>query len=366
VARNHGQRAADAFAQRIDPKLESLARSIRARINAGVPVDKAVDDAVRQAGLKRILTEDLMKQVEGLLKQMEVPVDTGPAFRVSWLNRTWPGENMVLSDRVNNLTRMTDIKESITTSMRAGESWRDLAMKLSEQDLQKADLAQHARDLVDAARRATNDPETVQAYRNAVHNSMRQIERLAQNGAPTQKLKNAYKELINVSEKTSGEALDDAINRVAREKMRYNADRIARTEMAKAYSQGEYAEALDDDQVIGMGYDLSDRHPKPDICDFHTSVDLFGLGPGRYPLSAMPPYPFHPHCLCTLYKVFSGDASAMNPKAAVKYLQGLPVDKRKFLLGVDGAKDFQHNPSSWSANLTNYGGHKSIADLVRI
>lgn len=366
MARNPGERAADSFTARIDPVFEKLARSIRARINAGVPVNQAVDEAVKKAGIENILTDNLLKKVQGLLKQMDAPIDASPAFRASWLNRTWPGDNMTLSVRVNKLSRMDDIKASITADMRAGESWKQIAWNMSEQNLQKADLAAHSKQLVDAARRMTDDPETIAAYRDAVRNSMKQIDRLAQNGAPTRMLKNAYKEIINVSEKTAGNELDNAIDRLAREKMRYNADRIARTEMAKAYSQGEYSEAVNDEDVIGMGYDLSDRHPKTDICDFHTSVDLFGLGEGRYPLSNLPPYPFHPHCLCTMYKISSGDVGSMNPKAAERYIKSLPVDERRALLGVDGAKDFQRNPESWSANLTGYDGHKSIQELMAI
>lgn len=364
MARNPGQRAADRFTERIDPALERLARSIRSRIARGVKPEKAVNDAVNEFGLKRILTEELLKDVQGLLKKLDAPTDAGPAFRKTWLNETWAGEDLTLSRRVASLARAEDIKQSISASMRAGKSWTDLSRDLSERDLVKADLSSHSRQLVDAARRVTKDPKTIQEYKAAIQRSIRQVDRLAQNDAPTRALKAAYQEVIDISQKTSGRALDEAIERAALEKMRYNADRIARTEMAKAYSQGEYAEALDDDQVIGMGYDLSDRHPKTDICDFHTSVDLFGLGKGRYPLTDLPPYPFHPSCMCTIYKVFSGDIGKMDPGAAVKYLKGLPADERAALLGVDGEKDFRRNASSWSKNLTNYKGHEAIEDLI--
>jgi hypothetical protein len=259
---------------------------------------------------------------------------------------------------------MEDIKASLSRDMRAGKAWNQVALSIADKDLTKADLAQHVTRLVEAARRAGNDPSSIREYRAAVESSMRQIERLAKAGAPNTKLKAQYKEVVAISRSGSDEALQRSIDWLTTEKMRYNADRIARTEMAKAYSQGEYMEAQADDQVIGMGYDLSDRHPRPDICDFHTHVDLFGLGPGRYPLSHLPPYPFHPNCMCTIYKVFSGDISAMDSAAAVKYLKSLPLDKRREILGIEGEQEFRRAAGSWKSNLPNFEGYKDIGDLI--
>ncbi len=45
-------------------------------------------------------------------------------------------------------------------------------------------------------------------------------------------------------------------------------------------------------------WNLSPRHPAVDICDDYAKRDDYGLGPGVYPPSRVPPHPPHPHCIC--------------------------------------------------------------------
>ena len=58
--------------------------------------------------------------------------------------------------------------------------------------------------------------------------------RLAQNGAPNRALKTSYKELLGAVESCSDKALKRAIRTAVEEKSRYVAERIARTESARA------------------------------------------------------------------------------------------------------------------------------------
>jgi broad-specificity NMP kinase len=44
-------------------------------------------------------------------------------------------------------------------------------------------------------------------------------------------------------------------------------------------------------------WNLSPRHPAPDVCDVLATQDLYGAGPGVYPTAVVPSLP-HPHCLC--------------------------------------------------------------------
>lgn len=44
-------------------------------------------------------------------------------------------------------------------------------------------------------------------------------------------------------------------------------------------------------------WNLSPQHPQPDICDVLATQDLYGAGPGVYPIAVVPSLP-HPHCLC--------------------------------------------------------------------
>lgn len=361
---NKGIKAAKSIMRTVDPVVDRLAREVRRRIAAGMAPDKAMAEAIKATKFTEKLTDAVIKEARALVGTVK---KDGPAFRKIWLNKVWTGDKMTLSERVNDLKRADEIKASIKASMKAGESWVDMANSLKDKNLQKADIAKHATELEQAARRAmvNSDPKLYTEYRSALKRSVSQVEKLAKDGAPTQRLKAAYQQVIDATETFSEKALDKAVDNIVREKARYNAERIARTESARAYIQNVYGDVSQDEQAIGIGYDLSPEHPRTDICDLHTSVDAYGLGKGVYPLSNLPPYPFHPSCICQAYTVYEGDVKA-NPKAVEKFLRSRPAEDKAALLGVQGAKDFNRNPGTWRGNLKNWEGLKPIDDLVEV
>lgn len=82
---------------------------------------------------------------------------------------------------------------------------------------------------------------------------------------------------------------------------RYNAMRLARTEINTAHREGHIQSCLGPDGklkefISAIGWRLSASHPEPDICDVWASQDIDGLGPGNY-LPANVPVD-HPHGLC--------------------------------------------------------------------
>ena len=77
------------------------------------------------------------------------------------------------------------------------------------------------------------------------------------------------------------------------EKSRYTADRIARTEMARAWADGFLADIMQDDDVVAVKWKLSSRHPVFDVCDMYSKANMYNLGSGIYPKSKIPT-----HCLC--------------------------------------------------------------------
>ena len=80
--------------------------------------------------------------------------------------------------------------------------------------------------------------------------------------------------------------------------LRYNAMRLARTENNNAYREANILSAQQSKWVEGAKWNLSNSHPKPDICDVYASQDLYGLGRGVYPPNSTPRD--HPNGLCFL------------------------------------------------------------------
>lgn len=119
------------------------------------------------------------------------------------------------------------------------------------------------------------------------------------NGDPA--IKAAARQFVNKSRgvkpwvRIDGDPSEDAIK--AARQIGYSARMIARTEPAHAFHEGDRTSSQRNPLVRGMKWNLSPRHPEPDICDVYAEVDFHGMGPGVYPPEFLPPLP-HPHDLC--------------------------------------------------------------------
>lgn len=78
----------------------------------------------------------------------------------------------------------------------------------------------------------------------------------------------------------------------------YAAMRLARTEINNAFHEQQIA-AADRPGVLGVKWNLSGSHPRPDICNEYASRDSFGQGKGVFPKDGVPGKP-HPQCFCYL------------------------------------------------------------------
>ncbi len=82
---------------------------------------------------------------------------------------------------------------------------------------------------------------------------------------------------------------------------RYNAMRLARTEINNAHREGHIRSCTDENgdlkaYIQAIGWRLSMSHPSPDICDVWASQDVDGLGAGNYLPGSVPVD--HAHGLC--------------------------------------------------------------------
>ena len=85
--------------------------------------------------------------------------------------------------------------------------------------------------------------------------------------------------------------------------MRYNATRIARTEINKAY-RGSYKNMVQQfDFVKAVKWNLSETHPFIGCaCEHYATQNEYGLGEGVFPKDECP-ISSHPHCKCYLTTV---------------------------------------------------------------
>lgn len=209
-----------------------------------------------------------------------------------------------------------------------------------------------------------NDLQALAEQRQAIDN----INRLAKNGAPNKALQAAYNELLEAVQKGNEKAIEKAVEVAVNEKSRYVAERITRTEMARAWADGFIAKMKTDADIVAVKFKLSSRHPVFDICDMYAKADMYGLGAGIYPKDKLPPLPVHPHCLCRYVEVIEGEVDMQQQRDQVreagdKWLNSLPESHRAQVLGRKGLKAWEDG-EDWRKYMRGYAGLREAASRL--
>jgi len=173
----------------------------------------------------------------------------------------------------------------------------------------------------------------------------------------------AYSQLVDALEDQNEKALNKAIYAATQERTRYFADRIARTEMARAYQDGFLLGWDNNEDCVAYQWKLSGRHPRYDICDLYAKADLYGMGAGVFPKDKVPRLPAHPHCMCFLKPVIRGMIDNETPIERIEeggreYLDSVDLHHRQMILGIHGEKDVMDGKISWTQQVRGYGGKK--------
>jgi hypothetical protein len=153
----------------------------------------------------------------------------------------------------------------------------------------------------------------------------------------TPALRAAYLQAIAEQEAGKGMAAMEKVLKTAfYERNRYYANRIARTELHRAYTDQQSRELMGQDRIQYVQLRLSSKHPKSDICDYHAKVNLYGMGAGVYPKADAPKPPFHPHCYCVVSPKIDLSPKLkprFNPNAERAFMAGLPFNEARQVAG---------------------------------
>lgn len=276
------------------------------------------------------------------------------------LAKPWDGSGMTLSKKLHGAdTKMREaIADSVRESLRRNARWTEAAKALYDgygngHIVRSQDLPKY----LSAVRYATQgSPESLAEARKVFYN----IERLSKSGAPTKSLKAAYNNLLKTAQTGTEKQLEKACYTAIEEKSRYIAQRIIRTELARAYSDGFVAKIMQDDDVVAVRLRMSSRHPVFDICNLFAEADMYGLGKGVYPKDKAPPVPLHPHCMCRYEEVYAWEVDISKQKDQVreagdKWLAGLSDVKRRMVLGIEGDEAWKQG-ENWQKYMRNWRG----------
>lgn len=271
--------------------------------------------------------------------------------------KAWAEDGLTLSERTTHGRRwvVEQATKTIEAAIKKGGSVMTLAKELfdgygHDHVIPKQEIPEFMEKLV-----ALSKDYQGNAFKRALRDAQRNIDKLS-----TQGLKAAYNGIIGAISKGNEEMVDKAIYVATQEKARYFAERIARTEKARAYADGVMYQYANDPDCIAFKWKLSSRHPCDDICDLYARADLWGMGEGIFPKDKLPKLPVHPNCMCRVVPIFHGSTrvTSETPKdktlaGGLAYIMILTEMQRHSLLGVNGAKEVQKG-ASWKQYARGY------------
>ena len=331
--------------------------------------------------------DDVEGKVDAMWKAMGVGAYVGDSVRNSMLSayekgakksisllpsaleQAWDESGMTLSEKLHGADKeMRDrivqtIREQLKLNRHAMTAARELydGYNSGKAVTRRQSIPKYLQKVIDFARRSDLTKEDEAYLLRMVRRAQRQVDKLAADGAPNRALKSAYSELLTAVSERSEKAMQRTVHTAIEEKSRYIAERIARTEAARAWADGFVERYGHDESVVAYQWKLSSRHPKFDICNLYAEANLWGLGNGIYPKAETPKLPVHPHCLCHLAPVFSSELDKKPTdrmeEGGQQYIEGLNRESKKKLLGMTGYEQIKDG-ASWTTLARNYSSDK--------
>ncbi|MDY0274788.1 MAG: hypothetical protein RBR42_05020 [Desulfomicrobium sp.] len=345
----------------ITTELDKAMSQLKESIRAGMPARDAVEKALRsfEGQYKEVLTTAF----SGILQS-----SVGGAGLVKDL--VVSGMSLSTRFHVQAETVAAVVAEVVRRHDEGFASTRKLALEIYEgygfRDKEVLKVTQHNKELPAYLRSELLRDPSLQGELARFFARM-QAERLR-----TPALKAAYMEYLDAIEKGAGfELLEKKLQTAFHERMRYFANRIAQTELHRAYMGGLSREYMQDKGIAIVKYRLNPTHPIDDICDLLAERDLYGLGPGLYPKELCPVPPVHPFCRCMLAPQHWGLKRKwkLNPNADKEYLQSLDPRIAAKIMGSRAKRDQVFGGGMaddvWNRNQPAMYGIRSMGDVAK-
>lgn len=270
------------------------------------------------------------------------------------MSESWASDDLTLSKRLyrRSSTIRNEVADTIKQALKTNKTVKGLAKSIFDGYgkggiIPEASIPKFLSKLSDINISGEATPEAKRKERELLRSVKGKIARL-----DTPYVRAAYNEVAAAVEDGNEVRLQKAIYSATQEKARYHAERIARTENARAYADGQMNRFLDDDDIVAFQWKLSSRHPRYDICDFYANADLYGFGKGVYPKDKFPRLPAHPHCMCHIKPLTELDIDVNKrhnnlEQAGLEYIKSLSKKHQEVLLGVNGREQVLTGKETW-------------------
>lgn len=340
-----------------DKTINQFEIRLKELLEEGYPIEEAIKKAYQEFPVMENAQEEIKdllasEAISGYGASLPTAIVTN-----ALVNMPWAPDGLILSERTTkgNKAILQVVKQVLTEQRRKGASYKKAALSLFDGYkkggiIPKQEIPEFMTKLY---RLSAGEGYRDASYRAELRRIQSQLNRMN-----TPSLRVAYHQLVKAIDTRNDEALQKAIYTATQERTRYFAERIARTELRRAYIDGFLARYDNDPTVVAYKWRMSGVHPVFDICDVYANADLYGLGKGVYPKDKVPLLPVHPHCICYLMPVRDLKGKEVIDKVEQggrEYINSLPLRKRRQLLGIHGEKAVNAG-ESWTAKAYGYSG----------
>ena len=339
----------------INKAINSFEKEVKVQLSIGLTPREAVKNAYAKYPVMDMMKATL--QAELVSTFMAGYGDNLPysAKSISQaMSESWASDDLTLSKRLyrRSSTIKNEVADTIKQALKTNKTVKGLAKSIFDGYgkggiIPEASIPKFLHKLSDINISGEATPEAKRKERELLRSVKGKIARLN-----TPYVRAAYNEVAAAVDDGNEVRLQKAIYSATQEKARYHAERIARTENARAYADGQMNRYLDDEDVVAFQWKLSANHPRYDICDFYANADLYGLGKGVYPKDKFPRLPAHPHCMCHIKPLTELDIDVNKrhtnlEQAGLEYIKSLSKKHQEVLLGVNGREQVLTGKETW-------------------
>ena len=352
----------------INKAIDSFEQEAKAQLALGLKPNEAVRNAYAKYPVMDMMKATLQAElVNTFIAGYGDNVPYSAKSISQAMSESWASDDLTLSKRLyrRSSTIRNEVADTIKQALKTNKTVKGLAKSIFDGYgkggiIPEASIPKFLSKLSNINISGEATPEAKRKERELLRSVKGKIARL-----DTPYVRAAYNEVAAAVEDGNEVRLQKAIYSATQEKARYHAERIARTENARAYADGQMNRFLDDDDIVAFQWKLSSRHPRYDICDFYANADLYGLGKGVYPKDKFPRLPAHPHCMCHIKPLTELDIDVnkrhTNPEqAGLEYIKSLSKKHQEVLLGVNGREQvltgketWQNIAKGWTSNTFN-------------
>lgn len=339
----------------INKAIDSFEQEVKAQLALGLKPNEAVRNAYAKYPVMDMMKATLQAELVNTFMAGygdNVPYSAKSISQA--MSESWASDDLTLSKRLyrRSSTIRNEVADTIKQALKTNKTVKGLAKSIFDGYgkggiIPEASIPKFLSKLSDINISGELTPEAKRKERELLRSVKGKIARL-----DTPYVRAAYNEVAAAVEDGNEVRLQKAIYSATQEKARYHAERIARTENARAYADGQMNRFLDDDDIVAFQWKLSSRHPRYDICDFYANADLYGLGKGVYPKDKFPRLPAHPHCMCHIKPMTELDIDVNKrhnnlEQAGLEYIKSLSKKHQEVLLGVNGREQVLSGKETW-------------------